>query len=255
MKNTPLVSIIIATFEMAAELDQCLRSIDPITREVNLEVLVIDGGSKDNTMEVLQQHAHLIDIWISEPDNGVYYALEKGIRKSQGEFLYFLGADDRLLKGFVETCSLLSKKNTIYYGNILLGESNRLYDGPFSLSKLARTNICQQAIIYPRSTFNRYTFSMKYPIQADWYLNMQLATDPNFMFQHTGTTIACFADTGLSSCSTDTVFDTDYLNLVKKCFPFSIYLQRAIIIKTASLLKHILPQAIVNKLNSLPIKP
>lgn len=255
MNNRPLVSIIVATYNMASELESCLDRVTAFSQQTSLEVIVIDGGSQDYTRKILRKHNQLLSYWISEPDQGVYDAFHKGIKQAQGRFIYFLGADDRLLHGFTAACSLLSDSHTVYYGNVKMEESGKLYDGSFSIMKLARTNICQQAIFYPRSVFDHYAFSMRYPIQADWYLNMQLAKDSVFTFQYMDETIASFAQSGMSSCSADISFNTEYLTLVKECFSPTIYLQRALIIKTASILKHLLPQSVINKLNSLPIRP
>ncbi|WP_277639608.1 glycosyltransferase family 2 protein [Bacteroides graminisolvens] len=90
------ISIIIATWNAGKTLQECLDSIIPqLTKEV--ELIVIDGNSNDNTMDILNNNRHFISYLISESDYGIYDAWNKGIRVSRGNWLMFIGADDKLL--------------------------------------------------------------------------------------------------------------------------------------------------------------
>lgn len=94
-QHLPLVTIITAVFNGAKTLEQTILSVISQSYK-NVEFIVIDGGSTDETMEVLKKYEHAIDYWISEPDTGIYNAWNKGVRLSQGEWICFLGADDYL---------------------------------------------------------------------------------------------------------------------------------------------------------------
>ena len=63
----------------------------------NVEVIVIDGGSTDGTVEFLRDHEAEISVWLSEPDTGPYDAMNKGVENSRGDWVYFLGVDDLLV--------------------------------------------------------------------------------------------------------------------------------------------------------------
>jgi glycosyltransferase involved in cell wall biosynthesis len=90
------ISIITATFNANAYLDNLLQSIrEQKTKQV--EFIIIDGMSKDDTIVKIKQNEDIIDYWISEPDKGIYDAWNKGIKISQGEWIMFLGADDILM--------------------------------------------------------------------------------------------------------------------------------------------------------------
>ena len=91
---TPLIfSIVIATYNAELFLLRCLRSVFEQTYE-HVEIIVIDGGSNDNTVPILQANADKIRAWISEPDSGIYEAWNKALVRWRGDWILFLGADD-----------------------------------------------------------------------------------------------------------------------------------------------------------------
>jgi glycosyltransferase involved in cell wall biosynthesis len=100
-RPSPLLSIIVPTYMRAEYIERCLVSL---FKEIeacypNTEVIVIDGGSKDGTVEVLKKYAPKIAYWVSEPDSGVSEAVNKGLARARGDIVYFIGADDELLPG------------------------------------------------------------------------------------------------------------------------------------------------------------
>jgi glycosyltransferase involved in cell wall biosynthesis len=96
LPGQPLVSIVIAVLNGARYLETALGSVFDQTYP-NLELLVMDGGSSDGTVELLQRYNDRIDYWISEPDGGVYHAWNKALKLARGEWIAFLGSDDRYL--------------------------------------------------------------------------------------------------------------------------------------------------------------
>jgi len=90
------ISIIVATFNAEKYLQICLDNIN-IQKCENVELIIIDGGSIDNTNEIIKSNQKYIDYWISERDNGVYDAWNKGVSVAKGDWIMFLGADDILL--------------------------------------------------------------------------------------------------------------------------------------------------------------
>lgn len=96
------ISLIIATFNAAKTLKRCLESIVPQLTE-QTELLLIDGGSKDSTNDIINSYGDKIAVHISEPDKGIYDAWNKGVRHAQGKWICFIGADDILLPDAIET--------------------------------------------------------------------------------------------------------------------------------------------------------
>jgi glycosyltransferase involved in cell wall biosynthesis len=95
-QRLPLVSVIVVAFQ---DRDEVAALIDNIAtfRGDDLELVVIDGGSDDGTLELLQSRNSEVDYWLSEPDRGIYDAMNKGIAAARGEYVLHLNAGDRLL--------------------------------------------------------------------------------------------------------------------------------------------------------------
>jgi glycosyltransferase involved in cell wall biosynthesis len=90
---TPLISIIVAVFNGAKTLQQCIDSVTQQTYS-NKELIIIDGGSQDGTVDLLDANSAKISYWVSEQDRGIYSAWNKGLAQAKGEWICFLGADD-----------------------------------------------------------------------------------------------------------------------------------------------------------------
>ena len=91
--SNPLITIIIAVFNGAKTLQQCIDSVAEQSY-ANKQLIIIDGGSTDGTVELLQANAQSISYWVSESDSGIYNAWNKGLVQAKGEWVCFLGADD-----------------------------------------------------------------------------------------------------------------------------------------------------------------
>lgn len=98
----PLVTIITSTRDAVKYLPAAIRSVREQTYG-NIEWIVVDGASKDGTLDILRQNEDVIDYWISESDQGIFDAWNKGLRLARGEWVSFLGADDQLLPDAIET--------------------------------------------------------------------------------------------------------------------------------------------------------
>ncbi|MEI6787897.1 MAG: glycosyltransferase family 2 protein [bacterium] len=227
--DAPILTIITVVRNGAATLDACIQSV--IAHQApSVEYVVIDGGSTDGTVDLLRRYDDQIAFWSSEPDKGIYDAMNKGVCRAAGDWILFLGSDDTLAVDLAAILPLLQDKQTIYYGNAWWRQSRRTYDGPFSASKLALTNLCHQAVFYPRQALLKYPFNLKYHTQADWEVNMRCFSDPAFRFQYFPKTIANYDDaSGISSIRRDLILEQDYLGLLWRHFPWPVALWRSTI--------------------------
>jgi len=221
--DRPLITIIMPVFNGEESLESSILSI--VSQNCNnLEYIIVDGASTDGTLEIVRKYESSIDYWISEPDLGIYDAMNKGVQLATGRWLYFLGSDDTLRNSLPAVAQFLRDDQTIYYGNVFRTGSKRLYDGVFGAWKLSRRNICQQAVFYPRSLFEVHQFDLRYKLFADWEFNMRTYSDSRFGFEFIPVTIANYNDlNGKSSIATDVQFWMDYGRLLRECMPRAVY--------------------------------
>lgn len=104
------ITIITATYNAELVLENLIQSIIPQKNE-KIEFIIIDGNSKDNTIEIIKKYGGYIDFWISEPDKGIYDAWNKGIKAATGDWIMFIGADDELMPDALSTYIRYLKQN------------------------------------------------------------------------------------------------------------------------------------------------
>jgi glycosyltransferase involved in cell wall biosynthesis len=218
----PRITIITVVRNGAATLADCIQSVVR-QRYPNLEHIIVDGASTDGTQDVIRGFEGRIARWVSEPDEGIYHAMNKASRMATGDWVLFLGADDWLACDLARMAAHLTDAATIYYGDAYWPRRHRLYDGRFGAMKLALGNICQQAIFYPRAALAKYQFDLRYRLQADWELNIRCFSDPVFRFEYVPMLVAVYNDLdGSSTRNRDPILEADYPGLLWRHFPFYV---------------------------------
>ncbi len=182
----------------------------------DVELLVIDGGSTDGTLEVLDRYACRIAKVVSEPDRGIYDAMNKACAMAQGDWLIFLGCDDLLLDSFSAVVERLRDRDSVYYGNVIWRSTGRIYGGAFSKYRLMQSNICHQSIFYPRRVFQSMAYSLRYRYLADYEYNIKLI-GRGVRFEYVDVNVAIYNDAG-ASMSGDAEFERDKLRLIRNNF-------------------------------------
>jgi len=109
-QDWPTISIIIPTFNQAAYLEQTIRSV-LLQGYPNCELIVIDGGSTDGSLEIIRKYAPLLTFWISEKDCGQAHAINKGMERATGNILAYLNSDDLYLPGTLFTVAEYAMRN------------------------------------------------------------------------------------------------------------------------------------------------
>jgi glycosyltransferase involved in cell wall biosynthesis len=235
----PLISIITVSFNSVNSIEDTIKSIFNQTFN-NYEYIIIDGGSTDGTHQIINKYSDRLGYSISEPDQGIYDAMNKGLAKVNGKYVYFIGADDLLWdKNVLENVAYhLTDESCIYYGEVVFKTRDIKYDGKFSALKLVTRNISHQSIFYPAKVFKEFIFDTRYKVFADYELNLKLFNHSKFKFKYIPITIALFNDTGVSGLNTlDLDFERDRLEIIKKNFPLEVYFYRLVRTKLASIFK------------------
>ena len=178
--SSPKISIIVATYQAETCLEQCLASIFS-QRNSAYEIIVVDGGSTDNTLKIIQAHSHRIHHWESGPDAGIYDAWNKALPHVTGDWIYFLGADDRLaspdaLERASRSLATAFPKYRVVYGSVQMvtphGQPEEICGEPWESSgrKFRRSmTIPHQGAFHHRELFDvRGNFDISFRIAGDY---------------------------------------------------------------------------------------
>lgn len=199
------ISIVTVVLNAAASIERCVASVLGQSYG-NIEYVVIDGGSTDGTLDVLDKYRDRIDHLVSEPDRGLYDAMNKGVRAATGDYVYFLNSDDFFCdeKVVADIAAAIRQNPTIdlVYGDVLMGSTEQLVRKPqvpvLTRESLCRKGFCHQALFARRELFERTGgFSEQFRIVADGdWLARALAAGATTL--HVERDIAVFSLDGLS---------------------------------------------------------
>ena len=177
------ISIITVCFNSEATIENTLKSVGEQTYK-DIEYIIIDGGSTDGTCGIIERYLPYITTFVSEPDNGIYDAMNKGLDRATGDYVLFLGSDDRLMdkdviKNVVNKIS--TNKGDVFYGDVYREVRKDYYCGKFNRYKLAVKNISHQAIFYPIFIYKKNRYNTDYSVFADYYYNIHLLISLNYL--------------------------------------------------------------------------
>lgn len=179
-----LISIITPSYNQAAYLEYAIQSV--LAQDYyDIEYLIVDGGSSDGSLEIIQRYAGRLAWWVSEPDAGQAEAINKGFTRAKGEYIAWLNSDDLYLPGAIGQAVTVLDANPelgFVYGNALTIDSqgrllNRLDFGNWGLDDLmAFRIICQPAVFMRRSVLEQAGFlDAAYHFMLDHQLWLRLA--------------------------------------------------------------------------------
>ena len=205
--SRPFVSVITVCFNAERYLEQCVQSV--LAQDfADFEYLVIDGGSKDGTLRIIERYASSLAYWHSKPDRGIADAFNIGVRESRGEWLMFVNADD-YLHDLHALSSLAAQARQhpeadVVYGQVIFVTRERSprpigrpYGAPFSWFRLVLWRaIPHPAALTSRRFFDRVgRFDESY-LGADYEL--YLRGGPDLKALHTPVPITCMREGGAS---------------------------------------------------------
>lgn len=172
MNMNPKISVVTVCYNAVAEIERTIKSVINQTYS-NVEYIIIDGGSKDGTVDIIKKYADKITYWVSEPDKGIYDAMNKGIIASSGDWINFMNAGDwfsgpRVLN---EISQYLSKNREldIIYGSIYRVYENYHYEAPSMPLEMIRVHqpMPHQATFVKLSYHKKHLFDISYRSAGD----------------------------------------------------------------------------------------
>ena len=190
------ISIITVSYNSENFIESCINSIISQSYK-DIEYIIIDGSSKDNTLKIIKRYSRYVSTIVSEPDKGIYDAMNKGIKIAKGEIIGFLHSDD-----MYKNTDVLSKVANVFKNNASLDAcyADLIYVKKTNTSRIVRYWKSSKFIIgsfsrgwsppHPtffvrRSIYERYgNFNLKYPIVSDIELMMRLLEVHNIQTQY-----------------------------------------------------------------------
>lgn len=223
--NNPLVTIITITYNLinagrVETFKQCLESVHNQTYK-NIEHIIIDGASKDGTIELLEEYKNKGYItYFSEPDNGVYNAFNKGIERANGKYIAFLNTDDYYHSelGVQKSVEALEDSGASYSVsplNVIDENDKFLFEFFVMMPRVYYTTpYCHQSMFCKKELLEKYKFDEQYKLGSDYDLTLKLFTDkiPYVVVNHN---FATYRLGGLS-CIHEKEMNEEYKKIQKK---------------------------------------
>lgn len=206
MKSRPTFSIITVTYNSEKFLEQTIKSI--INQGISdIEYIVIDGGSTDSTIDIVKKYSNYISYWVSEKDDGIYDAINKGIKASRGEYVGIINSDDWYEEGvFLKIEQIInSTQADIICGILRLWENNDILGVQGNTKKFLKYGmISHPTCIVKRGVYNSIgLFDTNFKIAGDYDFMMRCyQSDLKFVFSEI--IIANFRTSGISSLDSST---------------------------------------------------
>lgn len=202
--NDLKISIITINYNNAEGLKETIQSVVNQTYP-NIEYIVIDGDSKDGSKDILTAFKDQVDYPITEPDEGIYHAMNKGIRKANGKYLLFLNSGDVLInEEVIQKVVAEGLSHDLVYGNLVFvnGEEKRDW---IPASTLSFQTFYTTGIPHPTTFIDRKLFEIvglyneSYRIVSDWEFFLLATCRYNASYKHINLFITAFSEDGISS--------------------------------------------------------
>jgi len=202
LPGKPLVSIVTVVLNSEKFLEQTIQSVLDQSYQ-NIEYIIIDGGSKDNTLNIIRKYENRIDYWESEKDNGIYFAMNKGISRAKGEIIGILNSDDYYSQEIIkEIVSAFESNNAgIVHGNmVVLGgnDEQNLQKPDISLMN-QKPSVFHPTCFVKKEVYDTVgMFDPKFKISSDYEFLLRCIRK-NISFSYLDKTITYFRPGGMSA--------------------------------------------------------
>lgn len=200
------------------------RTIDSVICQTfrDFEWIVIDGGSTDGSRELIEQYADHFAYWVSEPDKGIYNAMNKGIKVAKGEYLQFLNSGDYLYnKATLEKCMMSHDNADIIYGNLYLTDSGTsqllTYPDKLTLRFFLNETLCHNATFIKRDILQQVYYNEHNKLVSDWEFYLSQAIK-NKTFSHINEPVIYYDMHGISS-SNQQKLEEERQQVIAKTYP------------------------------------
>ena len=196
MQPTPKITIVTVCYNAAAVIEETILSVINQTYS-NIEYIIIDGASTDNTMEVVNKYRNRISVVVSEPDKGIFDAMNKGIKLAMGEWINFMNAGDKFAaNNVVEKVFEESKKDfDVLYGDYATKYNNKIrfrdaYAFFKKKTKFKEMGFSHQSVFVRTYLAKENTFDTHFKLCADYNMIWNFYYKLNASFAHVNVLVA-----------------------------------------------------------------
>lgn len=227
-------NISVPVFTIITIVRNCGNTIEKTIQSVinqhypNIEYIIIDGSSTDNTLEIIKRYEENIDLWMSEPDKGIYDAMNKGIFCAKGTYVNFMNAGDIFYDNFVcnkiNDCIINNRADIIYGDFVAINENNgvELLVKAKSVGKIWNGMICShQSLFIKKSVLEKNLFNLKYKIVADYEQFLKLFINKH-TFAQVDFPVSKTSINGISYSNIKTTIEN--INVIQSINPYSYHL-------------------------------
>ncbi|EKE02030.1 MAG: cell wall biogenesis glycosyltransferase [uncultured bacterium] len=223
------ISIITACMNAGNTIEETILSVINQTY-FDIEYIIIDGASTDNTVNIIDKHKDKISYFVSEPDSGIYEAMNKGINASTGDYLFFLNADDTFLhNNMIKLVVNKISKNTaeLVWGDLAFLDKR---SGKFYIKKQDKLNKIyllkntppQPALFYKKSVFDKVgLFNANYKIVSDHEFILKALLEHKVSYKYVGFPITIFNIGGISTNPAGAMHNKEKMEMLSQFYtPF-----------------------------------
>jgi glycosyltransferase involved in cell wall biosynthesis len=216
--NFPLISVITVVFNRKEDLRDTINNIQQQSFK-DFEFIVVDGGSNDGTLDVIKENSKAISDWVSEPDKGIYDAMNKGVSRAKGDWVIFMNAgdlfyDDNVLDFFSKKLLQCADAAAVY-GDAEIVEGDKVhiqyqYNRHLDLTK----SIIHQSMFIRRDFLKEHPYDLRYKVMADYDNLLSISAVSPHKCKHVDKIVCRYDKTGISSKPLYTYFG-EYYNVAR----------------------------------------
>lgn len=172
-EDKPLITVVTVVFNGVEFLEDTIKSVIEQTYD-NVEYIIVDGGSKDGTLDIIKKYEYAIDYWVSEPDKGIYDAMNKAIDLGSGDWINFMNAGDCFFDSTILSKVFGKSREFVGY-DVVYGDNQVKYSNRTRIAKAGNvknlwkgSQFCHQSVFIRLSHHKKNKFNISKKIAADF---------------------------------------------------------------------------------------
>lgn len=205
--------------------DGLRKTIESVVNQTfqDFEYIIIDGGSTDGSVDVIKKYFGRIDYWVSEPDKGIYNAMNKGINVAKGEYCIFMNSGDSFYDNDVYKNVNINLDGTdIIYGNTLESNGNIVWHKKeMTFKTLYYGSLCHQSVFIKTELLKKHHYDESLRIVSDWKFFLQTLVLDNCTYKGIDMFISVYDVSGLTYSNYE-FFGKERIMVVEQMFPVRV---------------------------------